>query len=102
MAKKRLISKDQVKHVAQLAGLTLTSSQVEKFTLQLGDTLDYINRLKKVATEGVCPTSQVTGLENVYREDKTRPSLSQEEVLSNTGEKHKGYFLIKAIFEDVT
>lgn len=93
------LGEEEVKHVAKLAGLTLTPAEVKKFQKQLSQVLDYVEILNEVNTKGIEATSQVTGLENVFREDKPGSSLSREEVLSGTKNKHKGMFKIKAIFE---
>ncbi len=93
------LTKDQVKHVAKLANLPLTDAEVTKFEGQLSETLDYVDQLNKINTAGVEPTSQVTGLENVLRDDETRPSLSQDEALQNTKSKQNGFFKVKAILE---
>ncbi len=93
------LTKDQVKHVAKLANLPLTDEEVTKFEEQLSETLDYIDQLNEIDTTGVEPTSQVTGLENVLREDETKPSLSQDEALGNTKSKQNGFFKVKAILE---
>lgn len=92
--------KIDVPHVAKLAGLKLSESQIITFEKQLQSILDYIDKLKKVNTENVEETSQVTGLENVTRNDQTSPSLSQEETLSNTKSKHNGFFKVEGIFDD--
>lgn len=95
------INKKQVLHIAKLAQLKLKPSEVEKFSDQLSETLDYVEILgeldKKV--KNLLPTAQVTSLENVFREDKIKPSLSQKEVLANAKATHEGYFKVKAIFE---
>ncbi len=64
------ISKDQVKHVAKLARLSLDEAEVEVFAQQLSGVFEYMECLNKVDTDGVEPTSQVTGLTNVLREDE--------------------------------
>lgn len=90
---------NEVRHVAELAKLRLTDEDVTKFQKQLTDIVDFVGKLKKINTENVEPTSQVTGLENVFREDEVKPSLTQEEVLSNAKRKYNGYFVVDAIFE---
>lgn len=85
--------------MAKLANLSLTDEEVKKFEGQLSKTLEYIDQLNKIDTSGIEPTSQVTGLENVLREDETRPSLPQEEVLKNTKSKKDGFFKVRAILE---
>lgn len=43
---------------------------MDKFSTQLSAIFEYVDLLNEVDTEGVEPTSQVTGLENVTREDE--------------------------------
>ncbi len=91
--------KINVYHVAELANLPLKKNEIEKFDRQLSDILSYVEKLRKVDTKNVETTSQVTGLENVTREDETSPSLSQEDALSNTKSQHNGLFKVPAILE---
>ena len=72
------LTHDQVKHIAKLARLSLTEAEVEKFTTQLSKILEYVEQLEKVPTDGVEPTSQVTGLVNVMRGDKVEECGSEE------------------------
>ncbi|MEK7528393.1 MAG: Asp-tRNA(Asn)/Glu-tRNA(Gln) amidotransferase subunit GatC [Patescibacteria group bacterium] len=64
------LTKDQVKHVADLARLGVSEAQVEKFGRELSGILEYVDRLNEVDTNGVEPTAQVTGLLNVLRKDE--------------------------------
>lgn len=91
--------KIDVSHIAKLANLSLKKDEIEIYESQLSTIIDYIDKLKEVDTENVPETSQVTNLENVTKEDVTSPSLSQDEALSNTENKHNGFFKVKAIFE---
>jgi aspartyl-tRNA(Asn)/glutamyl-tRNA(Gln) amidotransferase subunit C len=83
--------KINVSHVAKLANLQITKDEEQKLESQLSEVLDYIEMLNEVDTENVEPTSQVTGLENVTREDVASDSLSQEQALANTKETHNGF-----------
>lgn len=92
--------KIDVAHVAKLANLPLTPEETKTFEKQLSAVLDYIKKLDEVDVSGVEPTSQVTGLENVTRDDETKPSLTQKEALANAKATHNGLFVVKGIFED--
>ncbi|MDO8621300.1 MAG: Asp-tRNA(Asn)/Glu-tRNA(Gln) amidotransferase subunit GatC [Candidatus Levybacteria bacterium] len=92
--------KIDVVHVAKLANLPLKSEEKEKFEKQLSEILSYVEKLKEVNTENVEITSQVTGLENVTRKDEAKPSLSQDDALSNTKSQHNGFFKVKAILTE--
>ncbi len=91
--------KIDVKHVAKLANLKLKSGDEKRFEKQLNEIVSYVEKLNNVDTKGVEITSQVTGLENVTCEDKTSPSLSQDQVLSGTNSKHNGLFKVGAILD---
>ena len=95
---KKILSEKQVLHIAKLANLELTSKEVLKFQSQLSEILNYIKVLKRVGTNNIKPTSQVTGLKNVFREDKIISSLTQKYALENSKKKTKDYFKVKAIF----
>lgn len=93
------LTEEEVRHVAKLAGVSLTPGEVKKFQKQLSGVLDYVEILKEVDTTRIEPTSQVTGLESVFREDKSGPSLSQKEVLSGAKNKKDNMFRTKAVLE---
>lgn len=94
--------KINVPHVAKLANLTLAPLQIKKFEKQLQVVLDYIEKLNEIETKNVEETSQITGLENVLREDKANSSriLSQEEALINASDKENGLFKAKRVFNE--
>lgn len=96
------ITPDIVQKVAKLANLSLTPQQEQKFSKQLSGVIDYVSKISRLDTADVPETSQVTGMENVFREDvvEEKRMLTQEEALSNAKKKHNGYFVVPAIFEE--
>ena len=63
------ITTDDVRHLAQLSNLQLSDEEVADLQVDLGNILNYIDQLGALDTTGVEPTYQVTGLENVWRDD---------------------------------
>lgn len=63
------LTKKEIEHIANLARLELTDKELKTYGSQLSDVLNYIDQLKEVDVAGVEPTAQITGLENVLRED---------------------------------
>ncbi|MDO8619060.1 MAG: Asp-tRNA(Asn)/Glu-tRNA(Gln) amidotransferase subunit GatC [Candidatus Daviesbacteria bacterium] len=94
------LTPDQVKKVAKLANLDLTSEEESLYSEQLSKILDYIDQLNQVDTLGVEPTFNVSGNSNILRKDDSVESLSQEEALSNTPEKKEGMFVTKGVFDE--
>lgn len=64
------ISTDDVKHLASLSAISLSDDELDSFRDDLERIISYIEQLGELDTAGVEPTYQVTGLENIYREDE--------------------------------
>lgn len=90
----------EVEHIANLAKLKLSKKELKVFAKQLSDTLNFISDLNELNTKSVEPTSHVTGLKNVYFNDTLKPSLTQEEALSQSKKVHNGYFVVKMLLEN--
>jgi len=99
MKDKTKLTDDGVRHIAKLANLTLTEDEVKKLQKQLSETLDYIKVLDELDTSKIEPTSQVTGLKKISREDKVKSSLSQKEALSSSFSVLNGFFRTKGVLE---
>ena len=93
------ISPKDVEYLALLARLELTPKELQHFTTQLDEILVYVEKLKKVPTEGIPPTSHVLNLSNVFREDKTEKSLSPDAALSNAPSKEGPFFKVPKVIE---
>ena len=77
-----LLSREDVKRVAELARLELTSDELDLFTRQLGDILTYVEQIRSLDTTGVAPTSQVLN-RPVDRDDVPDATLSRPELFGN-------------------
>ena len=92
------LMKIDVLHIAKLANLPLSPEDTKKYKRQLLAILGYIEKLKNVKTDGVTETSQVTGLENVTKSDKSAVLLYlKNEALANYPKVKNGSFKVKAI-----
>ena len=93
------ISAKDVEYLAHLARIQLSTDETHRFAGQLDEILGHVEKLKRVSTEGVPPTSHVLPLTNVFREDRPRPSLSPEEALANAPDKEGPFFRVPKIIE---
>jgi len=93
------LTSEQVLHIARLARISLSDSDVQRFTAQLSGILDHFAALAAVDTDGVEPTAHPLPLSNVMRADNVAPSLSQAEALANAPEKEDGFFRVRAVLE---
>ena len=76
------LSQEDVKRIAELARLELTSDELDLFTRQLGDILTYVEQIRSLDTTGVAPTSQVLN-RPIDRDDVPDATLSRPELLGN-------------------
>lgn len=85
------LTKQEVLKIAKLARLALTDKEVSKFSTQLTGILDYVAKLQSVDTKGMEPIAQITGLENVVREDVVEVKSDEtHESLLDQAPKRKG------------
>jgi aspartyl-tRNA(Asn)/glutamyl-tRNA(Gln) amidotransferase subunit C len=88
-----------VSYVAHLARLHLTDEETRLFQGQLDQILSYVRELNAVDVEGVEPMAHTIPMENVFRADEPRPSLSHDEALANAPEKRHDQFSVPRILE---
>ena len=78
-----MIDRKQVLHVARLARLSLTDTEVENMTSELSGILEHVEAIGALDLDGVPPTTHVIALENVLRADQVAPSLDRERALGS-------------------
>jgi aspartyl-tRNA(Asn)/glutamyl-tRNA(Gln) amidotransferase subunit C len=94
------ISLEEVGHVARLARLELSEPEKERMRSQLDSILTYIDKLRRLNTDDVEPTSHTIPMTNVMREDEVRPSFPVEEMLANAPERYADFFRVPKIIEE--
>jgi aspartyl-tRNA(Asn)/glutamyl-tRNA(Gln) amidotransferase subunit C len=90
----------EVEQVARLARLELSAEEKERMREQLDRILGYIDKLRRLDTEGVPPTSHAVPMVNVMREDEPRPCLPPQEMLANAPDRSGDFFRVPRIIED--
>jgi len=90
--------KKEVEKIAKLSRLELTEDEKELYASQLSKVLDYVEKLNEVNTENVVITAQVTGLENVYRDDKIDQCDFQKELVKQAAEHEDDLIKTKSVF----
>lgn len=77
------LSLADVQYLAMLSNLQLDEAEARDLTQDLARIVEYVEQLSELDTEGVEPTYEVTGLSNVWREDKIEESgVSRDKLLA--------------------
>ncbi len=94
------ISRDEVAHLAKLARLALTDTELDSFAGQLDAILTHVSQIQAVDVTGVEATDNPLKSVNVTRPDTLRPCLTQREALAAASEAVDGRFAVPQILGD--
>ena len=76
------ITDDDVRHLAQLSSLQMSDEELQAIRADIENILNYVQQLNELDTTGIQPTYQVTGLQNIWRDDQIDGgSVSRERLL---------------------
>ncbi len=92
--------KIDIKYVSHLARIKMAASELKKFEKQFTDILSYIEKLNKLDTSRVSPTSHIIPVKNITRKDKVTSSLPVEKALGNAPGKKSNLFKVPKIVEE--
>jgi aspartyl-tRNA(Asn)/glutamyl-tRNA(Gln) amidotransferase subunit C len=93
------LSREEVLHIARLARLGLSETELERLREQLSNILENFQLLQQVETTDVPPTAQAIPLQNVTRDDEVAPSLPADDVLANAPQREGDLFRVRAVLE---
>ncbi len=93
-----IISDETIEYVGILAKLELSEEEREQAKRDMGDMLDYIDKLNELDTEGIEPMSHVFPVNNVFREDVVENGDDRENMLANAPQKKDGTYMVPKTF----
>jgi|SRR3989338_709463 len=101
-----MISKEEIKKLAELARIHLTESEEKKLAADLQNILGYVDKLKEVDVSNVPEMTHAINVRNIFRADETDvrhpvSNVSREDLLiGQFPESENGYLKVKGIFND--
>jgi len=93
------ISNEEVMHVAHLARLSIDEADVATFSGQLGQILEYVEKLSAIDTTGVTPTAHAVEMANAFRSDAVHPHLENGQAVANAPDAADGHFIVPKVIE---
>ena len=91
------ISKEEVRHIANLAKLSFTEAEEEILSRDMSRILDYVDILNQVDTSNVEPMTHVHDLTPVVRMDSVQERINHEEALRNAPDSDGEYFRVPKV-----
>ncbi len=93
------LTREDIQKVAMLARLKLSDAELDTFTSQLGQVLQYVDVLNVVDTDEIEPMAHAVDRSNVFREDVARESLPRDKALANAPKSDGKFFLVPQILD---
>ena len=94
------ITESDIQNVASLSRLKIRPEESVTFIDNLNKILTYVENLNSIDTTNIEPTTYALPMQNVFREDKVKPSLERNLALSNAPLKEDGYFKVPRVLEE--
>ncbi|GAB3866017.1 Asp-tRNA(Asn)/Glu-tRNA(Gln) amidotransferase subunit GatC [Nocardioides maradonensis] len=94
------LSRDEVRHLADLARIDLSDAELDHLAPQLNVILESVASIQGVAGDDVVPTSHPIPMTNVFRADVVRPCLTPEQALSGAPAQEDDKFSVPRILGD--
>lgn len=91
------ISKEEVIHIAKLADLNLSENEIEKYTKDMQEILEFANKINSVDTNEMTETIAANEKSNVFRKDEVVQFQNREKLLSNAPSQDEGMFRIPKV-----
>lgn len=91
------ISKDEILHIANLANLIIKEEEIEKYTQNLQEILNFANIVNNAQVEGLDITIGTNEKKNIFRKDEIKIFGDNEALLQNAPSKEQNMFKIPKV-----
>lgn len=89
-----MITKEETLKMSELARISITNQEVDRFTDSINDILSFVDMIYDIQHENV-DFLGLNELKNCLRDDQIEPSLTNEQALIGTKYNLDGYFEIR-------
>ena len=93
------VSRGDIIHIAKLSRLEFTDEELEKYTKDLDNIVNFANTLSEIDVTGVKPTNHILDIKNVFRKDEVKPSYDRDLILKNAPTKAGGCVSVPKVVE---
>lgn len=91
------VTRKDVEYIAKLARLEFSEKELDDYTSQLNQILEYVEKLNELDTDNVEPLSHPVENEDTLRKDKVKKSVSREDALKNSPDRTDEFFRVPKI-----
>mgnify|MGYP005658451441 CR=1 FL=1 len=88
-----------VKHISKLARISLDEKKAEKLATDMNSIFEFIEKLNELDTSKTEPLTSVAETTLKLRKDKIESKNIREDILKNSPEKNKDFFVVPKVVE---
>ena len=93
------VSADQVRHIAKLARIAMSDSELEKLVPELNAIIGWVEQLAEVDTDGIEPLTAVIDQKLRLRADVVDDGDCRDAILANAPDAQHGFFAVPKVIE---
>lgn len=93
------LTPDEIKKIAHLARLSISTEELEKYTAQLSRILDFTAQMDKINTDGIEPLSHALDVSQRLREDKVTEQDTRDKYQAIAPQTEAGLYLVPTVIE---
>jgi len=93
------VDKETLEKVAHLARLQIKPEEEDQLLKDMGEILNWVDKLSEVDTEGVEPLTHMTQEVNVFRVDKVEKTIERKDALKNAPEQDGQFFKVPKVMK---
>ncbi|GHE66629.1 Asp-tRNA(Asn)/Glu-tRNA(Gln) amidotransferase subunit GatC [Roseivirga thermotolerans] len=93
------VDKETLQKVAHLARLNIRPEEEDQLLKDMGEILNWVEKLREVNTKGVEPLTHMTGEVNVLRADKAEATIDRQQALKNAPQQDGKFFIVPQVMK---
>ena len=93
------VTKKDVEYIAKLAKLKLNEAELEGYTKDMNQILEYIDKLNELDTSDVEPLSHPIEMKDTMREDVPEESIEREKAFKNAPDAGEEFFKVPKVIK---
>ena len=93
------IDQKTVKHISKLARISINEEKAKNLANDLTNIFKFIEKLNKLDTKNIEPLTSIAETKLYLREDTIKDANIRDQILENSPEKNKEYFVVPKVIE---
>ena len=93
------IDQKTVKYISKLARISISEKKAKNLANDLTNIFKFIEKLNKLDTKNIEPLTSISETKLHLREDNIKDANIRNQILENSPEKNKEYFVVPKVIE---